>query len=86
MSIQNINWNYPTSIWFGLNRINEIQKACDELNISNPLIVTDPGILQTDIITKINSSLKVKANIFSEVQSNPTGMITYKKINFYSHI
>ena len=56
MSIQNINWNYPTSIWFGLNRINEIQKACDELNISNPLIVTDPGILQTDIITKINSS------------------------------
>ena len=73
MSIQNINWNYPTSIWFGLNRINEIQKACDELNISNPLIVTDPGILQTDIITKINSSLSVKANIFSEVQSNPTG-------------
>ena len=73
MSIQNINWNYPTSIWFGLNRINEIQKACDELNISNPLIVTDPGILQTDIITKINSSLKVKANIFSEVKSNPTG-------------
>ena len=54
MSIQNINWNYPTSIWFGLNRIKEIQKACDELNISNPLIVTDPGILQTDIITKIN--------------------------------
>lgn len=46
MSIQSINWNYPTSIWFGLNRINEIQKACDELNISNPLIVTDPGILQ----------------------------------------
>ena len=73
MSIQNINWNYPTSIWFGLNRINEIQKACDELNISNPLIVTDPGILQTDIITKINSSLKVKANIFSDVKSNPTG-------------
>ena len=29
--------------------------------------------MQTDIITKINSSLKVKANIFSEVQSNPTG-------------
>ena len=73
MNIQNINWNYPTSIWFGLNRIKEIQKACDDLNISNPLIVTDPGILQTDIITKINSSLKTKANIFSQVKSNPTG-------------
>ena len=73
MNIQNINWNYPTSIWFGLNRIKEIQKACDDLNISNPLIVTDPGILKTDIITKINSSLKAKANIFSQVKSNPTG-------------
>ena len=73
MNIQNINWNYPTSIWFGLNRIKEIQKACDDLNISNPLIVTDPGILKTDVITKINSSLKTKANIFSQVKSNPTG-------------
>ena len=27
MNIQNINWNYPTSIWFGLNRIKEIQKV-----------------------------------------------------------
>ena len=72
MEIQNINWNYPTNMWFGLNRIKEIQKACDNLNIKNPLIVTDPGILQTDIINKINSSLYQKANIFSKVKSNPT--------------
>ena len=72
MEIQNINWNYPTYMWFGLNRIKEIQKACDNLNIKNPLIVTDPGIVQTDIINKINSSLNQKANIFSKVKSNPT--------------
>ena len=72
MEIQNINWNYPTNIWFGLNRIKEIQKACDNLNIKNRLIVTDPGIVQTDIINKINSSLNQKANIFSKVKSNPT--------------
>ena len=72
MEIQNINWNYPTNIWFGLNRIKEIQKACDNLNIKNPLIVTDPGIIKTDIINKINSSLNQKANIFSKVKSNPT--------------
>ena len=72
MEIQNINWNYPTNMWFGLNRIKEIQKACDNLNIKNPLIVTDPGIIQTDIINKINNSLNQKANIFSEVKSNPT--------------
>ena len=73
MCIRDRNWNYPTTIWFGNQRINEIQKACESLNIQKPLIVTDPGILKTDIIEKINSSLNTKANIFSDVQSNPTG-------------
>ena len=73
MEIQNINWNYPTAMWYGLNRIKDIQKACDILNIKNPLLVTDPGILQTDIIKKINNSLNQSADIFSNIQSNPTG-------------
>ena len=71
--MMSMNWNYPTTIWFGDQRINEIQKACESLNIHKPLIVTDPGILKTNIIEKINSSLIEKANIFSDVQSNPTG-------------
>ncbi len=71
--MMSMNWNYPTTIWFGDKRINEIQKACDSLNIHKPLIVTDPGILKTNIIEKINTSLTDKANIFSDVQSNPTG-------------
>ena len=71
--MMSMNWNYPTTIWFGNQRINEIQKACESLNIRKPLIVTDPGILKTNIIEKINSSLVNKSNIFSEVQSNPTG-------------
>ena len=71
--MMSMNWNYPTTIWFGDQRINEIQKACESLNIHKPLIVTDPGILKTNIIEKINSSLTDKANIFSDVQSNPTG-------------
>ena len=71
--MMSMNWNYPTTIWFGNQRINEIQKACESLNIRKPLIVTDPGILKTNIIEKIISSLVNKSNIFSEVQSNPTG-------------
>ena len=71
--MMSMNWNYPTTIWFGKKRINEIQKACENLNIKNPLIVTDPGILKTNIVEKINNSLISKANIFSDVQSNPTG-------------
>ena len=71
--MMSMNWNYPTNMWFGEKRINEIQKACEILNVKNPLIVTDPGILKTNIIEKINKSLNSKANIFSELQSNPTG-------------
>ena len=52
--MENMNWNYPTPIWFGLDRINEIQTACKNLNIQNPLIVTDPGILKTNIILDID--------------------------------
>ena len=71
--MKNMNWNYPTSIWFGINRIKDIQQACNFLKISSPLIVTDPGILKTEIISQINSNLTNKANIFSNLQSNPTG-------------
>ena len=68
-----MNWNYPTNVWFGVDRSKEIQKACDTLGIKNPLIVTDPGLLQTSIIDEINSSLSSNTQIYSDVQGNPTG-------------
>ena len=84
MNIQNINWNYPTPIWFGAGRIKEIQKACDDLNILNPLIVTDPGILKTDIIIKLNNNLKTTAKIYSKVQGNPTGKNVKDGVDFFN--
>ena len=84
MNIQNINWNYPTPIWFGPGRIRDIQKACDDLNILNPLIVTDPGILKTDIIIKLNNNLKTTAKIYSKVQGNPTGKNVKDGVDFFN--
>ena len=71
--MQNMNWNYPTNVWFGVDRSKEIQDACDTLGIKNPLIVTDPGLLQTSIIDEINSGLSSNTQIYSDVQGNPTG-------------
>ena len=71
--MQNMNWNYPTSIWFGENRYKDIQEACSSINIQNPLIVTDPGLLSTDLIEKLNKSLKSQTKVYSDVQGNPTG-------------
>ena len=71
--MQNMNWNYPTTIWFGENRYKVIQEACSSINIQNPLIVTDPGLLNTDLIEKLNKSLKSQTKVYSDVQGNPTG-------------
>ena len=53
MEIQNINWNYPTNMWFGLNRIKEIQKACDNLNINIHGSIGNGGRQWNDIILEI---------------------------------
>ena len=82
--MDNMNWNYPTPIWFGLNRVNEIQNACNDLKINNPLIVTDPGILKTNIISKVKKYLKSNAQIYSEVQGNPTGSNVMNGVNVFN--
>ena len=82
--MENMNWNYPTTILFGLNRVKEIQNACNDLQIKKPLIVTDPGIQKTDIIDKITSYLTSKARIYSEVQSNPTGQNVMNGVQIFN--
>ena len=39
-----INWNYPTTIWLGKDRVNDIELACAQLKIKNPLFVTDKDL------------------------------------------
>jgi alcohol dehydrogenase class IV len=69
------NWSYPTSIRFGAGRIAELGEACHAAGISNPLIVTDPGIAPLPITA---TALDVLENaglgraLFSNVQPNPT--------------
>ena len=82
--MENMNWNYPTPIWFGINRIKEVQIACDNLNIKNPLIVTDPGILKTSIIAKVINSLSNEGNVYSDVQGNPTGENVTNGVNVFN--
>ena len=55
--MQNYNWNYPTTMWVGENRINDIAAACKNLGITKPLLVTDKGLAETDIVKKTLSIL-----------------------------
>ena len=47
------NWNYPTTMWIGENRIEDLPLACKELNISNPLFVTDKDLINLDLILSL---------------------------------
>jgi len=70
------NWNYPTPIWFGFNRISEVDSALIELGIAKPLIVTDPQFAENDSFKKISEILDNKSiqySIFTEIKGNPTG-------------
>ena len=51
--IENVTWNYPTPIWFGLDRSLEIANALESLSIQNPLLVTDPDFSTNKNFTKI---------------------------------
>ena len=48
-----INWNYPTLMWVGENRSEDIIEACKQLEISNPLFVTDKDLINLDFTNKI---------------------------------
>ena len=74
--MQKYNWNYPTTMWVGENRINDIAEACKTLNIKKPLLVTDKGLSTSEIVKNTISILKdnnVQVDLFSNVVGNPTG-------------
>jgi len=78
--MQKYNWNYPTTMWVGENRINDIAIACESLGITKPLLVTDKGLAKTDIVKNTLSILKEK-NISTKLYSNVVGNPTGKNVN-----
>jgi len=84
--MNNFNWNYPTTIWVGKDRINDLGKACKQLNIKKPLLVTDGGLVKTKMVLNILEQLKIEGfetNIFSNVVGNPTGSNVKEGVKVY---
>jgi len=70
------NWNYPTTVWVGKNRINDLYIACENLKIVKPLFVTDKDLINLPFIKNIISDLNNKFNklsVFSNFSGNPIG-------------
>jgi len=70
------NWNYPTRMHFGSGRINELPQLCKELGITRPLLITDEGLTEVGFVKEILEHCRAQGlgiELFSDVQSNPTG-------------
>ena len=70
------DWNYPTTMHFGIGRIAELPDVCKRLHIQRPLLVTDTGLANQQFVADIiesNDAAGIKTSKFSEVKSNPTG-------------
>ncbi len=82
-----VNWNYPTTMWIGEKRIEDLSVACKELGISNPLFVTDKDLINLDIIKNIILSLKKSFKnliTFSNFTGNPIGQNVEEGVEVYN--
>ena len=84
--MKNYNWNYPTTMWVGENRIKDLSLACKTLNIKNPLLVTDSSLASSEIVKKTLESLNnenLNSEIYSKVSGNPTGSNVSEGVDFF---
>ena len=84
--MQKTNWNYPTTMWVGQDRIKDLSIACRNLNINKPLLVTDKGLASSDIIQNSLSNLKqnsFEVILYSNVIGNPTGTNVDEGVGIY---
>ena len=74
--MSNNNWNYPTTIWVGKDRIKDLYLACSNLKIQNPLFVTDKDLINLPMVKEVISKIKNRINnivVFSDFSGNPFG-------------
>ena len=86
MELPNSNWNYPTSVWFGNNRIQELPNVCRQLGMKNPLFVTDNGLANLPIVTdsiNIIEKSELKTALYSNVTGNPNDEHVMQGVEVY---
>ena len=69
-AILKANWNYPTTVWAGPGRINELGAACAKLGIKRPLLVTDEGLRDAPMV-RAALALVPGTGLFAGVRGNP---------------
>jgi alcohol dehydrogenase class IV len=63
-------FNYPTTIWAGAKRFEQLAQACEQAGMKRPLIVTDEWLHASAMVQQARSL--VQAPVFAGVKGNPT--------------
>ena len=74
--LDNKDWGFPVPIFYGPGRISDIGSICKNLDIRNPLIVTDRGSWKLPFIQEMRSLLSrdgISSELFFEISPNPIG-------------
>jgi len=69
-------WSYPTAIRSGSGRVSETGEACFDAGITNPLIVTDPGLVDLSPVAAVRAAVAdagLGSAVFSDLRPNPVG-------------
>ena len=81
------NWNYPTTVWVGENRVSDLSEACENLSIKKPLFVTDKDLINLSFVKNIISLNSKKFDqfiIFSNFSGNPFGENVDEGVNEFN--
>ena len=68
------NWNYPTSVRFGLGRITELAEVCKSVGMKKPLLITDPDLAALPMVASAiarNGAEGLPTGLFSNIKPNP---------------
>ena len=82
----NSNWNYPTTMWIGEDRIKDLPSACLKLKVKRPLLVTDKNLVKTKLVDNLIEMFRntnFNLSIFSKVIGNPTGTNVDEGVNIF---
>jgi alcohol dehydrogenase class IV len=79
-------YNFPTTIRFGMGASEELGDYLKKNNLSRPLVVTDPTVAQLPFFKKITDQLRSKTistEAFYDIHKNPVKSDVYKGSDAY---
>lgn len=79
-------FSFPTTILYGRGALGEVPSSLSELNISKPIVITDPPLSRTDAFKKLIQVLEGSDTayaLFSDVHPNPLEEDVEDALNLY---